>query len=99
MPIIGTSPNIDPAEDCEHFSAPVEGAGLKQADAGTATNVEDAAAIAARIGYPRCCASFVLGGRGMIIVYEEKELRRYMNEAVEASEERPALTTASRKTP
>ena len=35
--------------------------------------------------------SFVLGGRGMIIVYEEKELRRYMNEAVEASEERPVL--------
>lgn len=66
--------------------------GLKQAEAGTATNVEDAAAIAARIGYPVLLRpSFVLGGRGMIIVYEEKELRRYMNEAVEASEERPVL--------
>ena len=93
VPIIGTSPKaIDLAEDREHFSALLKELGLKQADAGTATNVEDAAAIAARIGYPVLLRpSFVLGGRGMIIVYEEKELRRYMNEAVEASEERPVL--------
>ena len=89
VPIIGTSPRaIDLAEDREHFSALLKELGLKQAEAGTATNVEDAAAIAARIGYPVLLRpSFVLGGRGMIIVYEEKELRRYMNEAVEASEE------------
>lgn len=93
VPIIGTSPRaIDLAEDREHFSALLKELGLKQAEAGTATNVEDAAAIAARIGYPVLLRpSFVLGGRGMIIVYEEKELRRYMNEAVEASEERPVL--------
>ena len=93
VPIIGTSPRaIDLAEDREHFSALLKELGLKQADAGTATNVEAAAAIAARIGYPVLLRpSFVLGGRGMIIVYEEKELRRYMNEAVEASEERPVL--------
>ena len=93
VPIIGTSPRaIDLAEDREHFSALLKELGLKQAEAGTATNVEDAAAIAARIGYPVLLRpSFVLGGRGMIIVYEEKELRRYINEAVEASEERPVL--------
>ena len=93
VPVIGTSPKaIDLAEDREHFSALLKELGLKQADAGTATNVEDAAAIAARIGYPVLLRpSFVLGGRGMIIVYEEQELRRYMNEAVEASEERPVL--------
>lgn len=93
MPIIGTSPKaIDLAEDREHFSALLRELGLKQAEAGTATNVEDAAAIAGRIGYPVLLRpSFVLGGRGMIIVYEEKELRQYMSEAVEASEERPVL--------
>ena len=75
VPVIGTSPKaIDLAEDREHFSALLKELGLKQADAGTATNVEDAAAIAARIGYPvRSRPSFVLGGRGMIIVYEEQE--------------------------
>ena len=53
VPIIGTSPRaIDLAEDREHFSALLKELGLKQAEAGTATNVEDAAAIAARIGYP-----------------------------------------------
>lgn len=83
---------IDLAEDREHFSALLRELGLKQAEAGTATNVEDAAAIAGRIGYPVLLRpSFVLGGRGMIIVYEEKELRQYMSEAVEASEERPVL--------
>ena len=78
VPIIGTSPKaIDLAEDREHFSALLKELGLKQADAGTATNVEDAAAIAARIGYPVLLRpSFVLGGRGMISVDEEKELRR-----------------------
>lgn len=93
VPIIGTSPKaIDLAEDREHFSALLRELGLKQAEAGTATNVEDAAAIAGRIGYPVLLRpSFVLGGRGMIIVYEEKELRQYMSEAVEASEERPVL--------
>ena len=70
VPIIGTSPKaIDLAEDREHFSALLRELGLKQAEAGTATNVEDAAAIAGRIGYPVLLRpSFVLGGRGMIIV-------------------------------
>lgn len=101
VPIIGTSPKaIDLAEDREHFSALLRELGLKQAEAGTATNVEDAAAIAGRIGYPVLLRpSFVLGGRGMIIVYEEKELRQYMSEAVEASEERPVLIDRFLETP
>ncbi len=93
VPIIGTSPKaIELAEDREHFSSLLKDLNLKQADAGTATNVEDAANIAKRIGYPVLLRpSFVLGGRGMIIVYSEDELRKYMTEAVEASEERPVL--------
>jgi carbamoyl-phosphate synthase large subunit len=93
VPIIGTSPeSIELAEDRKHFSALLDKIGLKQAEAGTAVSEDEAAAIAKRIGYPVLVRpSFVLGGRAMMIVYEENELRKYMREAVDVSPDRPVL--------
>ncbi len=93
VPIIGTSPkSIEQAEDRKFFSALLDKLGLKQAEAGTATNEAEALIIANRIGYPVLVRpSFVLGGRGMMIVYCDSELTRYMREAVIASPERPVL--------
>lgn len=93
VPIIGTSPrSIELAEDRKYFSALLDELGLKQAEAGTATNEEEAVAVAHRIGFPVLVRpSFVLGGRAMMIVYDESELRTYMREAVDASPERPVL--------
>lgn len=93
VPIIGTSPeSIELAEDRKHFSALLDRLGLKQAEAGTAVSEDEAVVIAERIGYPVLVRpSFVLGGRAMMIVYGESELRRYMREAVTASPERPVL--------
>ena len=91
--VIGTSPkNIELAEDRKYFSALLDELGLKQADAGTATSEEEAVEIAQRIGYPVLVRpSFVLGGRAMVIVYNDQELSSYMRSAVEASPERPVL--------
>ncbi|MEY4246278.1 MAG: hypothetical protein RLZZ245_3863 [Verrucomicrobiota bacterium] len=93
VPIIGTSPkSIEQAEDRKFFSALLDKLGLKQAEAGTATNEAEALVIANRIGYPVLVRpSFVLGGRAMMIVYGDAELSRYMREAVVASPERPIL--------
>jgi carbamoyl-phosphate synthase large subunit len=93
VPIIGTSPkSIELAEDRKFFSALLDKLELKQADAGTATNENEALTIANRIGYPVLVRpSFVLGGRAMMIVYSDDELSRYMREAVTASPERPVL--------
>ena len=93
VPIIGTSPkSIELAEDRKLFSALLDQLGLKQAEAGTAVSEDEAVEIAARIGYPVLVRpSFVLGGRAMMIVDDDDELRRYMREAVEASPERPIL--------
>jgi carbamoyl-phosphate synthase large subunit len=93
VPIIGTSPkSIEQAEDRKFFSALLDKLNLKQAEAGTATNEAEAIVIANRIGYPVLVRpSFVLGGRGMMIVYCDTELTRYMREAVIASPERPVL--------
>lgn len=93
VPIIGTSPkSIELAEDRKYFSALLDEIGLKQAEAGTATNEEEAVQVANRIGFPVLVRpSFVLGGRAMMIVYDEQELRTYMREAVDASPERPVL--------
>ncbi len=93
VPIIGTSPkSIEQAEDRKFFSALLDKLNLKQAEAGTATNEAEAIVIANRIGYPVLVRpSFVLGGRGMMIVYCDAELTRYMREAVIASPERPVL--------
>ena len=93
VPIIGTSPkSIEQAEDRKFFSALLDKLNLKQAEAGTAINEAEALVIANRIGYPVLVRpSFVLGGRGMMIVYCDSELTRYMREAVIASPERPVL--------
>ena len=93
VPIIGTSPeSIELAEDRKHFSALLEKLGLKQAEAGTATTEDEAVEVAGKIGYPVLVRpSFVLGGRAMMIVYSDDELRRYMRDAVDASPERPVL--------
>jgi len=91
--IIGTTAEvIDLAEDRKKFSAFVEKAGLLQPDNGTAVKVEEAIEIAERIGYPVLVRpSFVLGGRGMRIVYSTAELKQYMDEAVSVSNDAPVL--------
>ena len=91
--VIGTSPkSIEQAEDRKYFSALLDELGLKQADAGTATSEEEAIEVAQRISYPVLVRpSFVLGGRAMVIVYDDQELSSYMRSAVEASPERPVL--------
>jgi len=91
--IIGTSAKvIDEAEDREKFSAFIQKLGLKQPENGTAFTKEEAFAIASRIGYPVLVRpSYVLGGRAMRTVYNEEELREYMDEAVSVSNESPVL--------
>ena len=91
--IIGTPARvIDLAEDREKFSAFIEKLGLKQPDNGTAFAKEEAIAIANRIGYPVLVRpSFVLGGRAMRTVYNDAELREYMDEAVQVSNDSPVL--------
>ena len=93
VPVIGTSPDdIDAAEDRETFNNLVRKLEILQPQGGIATNVEEAVATANKIGYPVLVRpSFVLGGRAMVIVYNEEFLRKYIAEAVEASEERPVL--------
>ena len=91
--IVGTSPDdIDRAEDRDFFKRLVEEVGVRQPASGIAHSVADAHRIAAEIGYPVLVRpSFVLGGRGMAIVATEKELDKYVGEAVAASEGRPIL--------
>jgi len=91
--IIGTSAKvIDTAEDREKFSVFVEELQLKQPENGTAFTKEEAFKIADRIGYPVLVRpSYVLGGRAMRIVYNENELKEYMDEAVSVSNESPVL--------
>ncbi len=93
VPIIGTSPkSIELAEDRKFFSALLDKIGLKQAEAGTAVNAEEAVVVAERIGYPVLVRpSFVLGGRAMMIVYNSEDLVGYMNDAVDVSPDRPVL--------
>lgn len=91
--IIGTSPDaIDAAEDRERFQKMVEKLGLKQPPNRTATETEQAVILAEEIGYPLVVRpSYVLGGRAMEIVYEESDLRRYMRDAVQVSNDSPVL--------
>ena len=93
VPIIGTSPDmIDAAEDRDRFTQILNRLGLQQPPNGIATDVDGARAAAERIGYPVLVRpSYVLGGRAMEICYDEQALVRYMNEAVEASPDRPVL--------
>jgi len=91
--IIGTSAKvIDTAEDREKFSVFVNELKLNQPENGTAFTKEEAFIIADRIGYPVLVRpSYVLGGRAMRIVYNENELKEYMDEAVSVSHESPVL--------
>ena len=91
--IIGTTAEvIDLAEDRKKFSAFVENIGLLQPENGTAVEVTEAIEIAEKIGYPVLVRpSFVLGGRGMKIVYSTDELKQYMDEAVSVSNDAPVL--------
>ncbi len=87
-----TAKVIDLAEDREQFSTFIDDLGLKQPDNGTAFAKDEAMAIANRIGYPVLVRpSFVLGGRGMRTVYNDAELREYMDEAVSVSNDAPVL--------
>ena len=93
VPIIGTSPaSIDLAEDRKQFGKLLEELQIPQPPGGTATSVEQALAVAERIGYPVLVRpSYVLGGRAMVIAYDAEAVTRYMRQAVEYSQERPVL--------
>ena len=91
--ILGTSPDaIDIAEDRRRFEQIARDLGLEQPPNGTATTVEEALAVAERIGYPVLVRpSYVLGGRAMQIVYDGPSLQQYFATAARVSEERPVL--------
>ena len=91
--VIGTSPeSIDLAEDREKFKQILTQIGLKQPDNETAIEPKDAKDAASRIGYPVLLRpSFVLGGRGMFIVYDEKELEKVVKEAFAVAPGKPVL--------
>jgi carbamoyl-phosphate synthase large subunit len=93
VPIIGTDPeNIDLAEDRKLFGKLLDDLRIPAPENGTASSVEAAVEIAERIGYPVLLRpSYVLGGRAMVIVYDEDSVRRYMREAVTFSQDRPVL--------
>jgi carbamoyl-phosphate synthase large subunit len=93
VPIIGTSPDsIDAAEDRERFQQLLHSIGLKQPPNRTARTEEAALQLAQEIGYPLVVRpSYVLGGRAMEIVHGDRDLERYMREAVKVSEKSPVL--------
>ena len=91
--ILGTSPSvIDLAEDRDQFRAMMEKLNIPMPESGMATTVGEALAIAARIGYPVMVRpSYVLGGRGMEVVYDDDSMTEYMNAAVGVTPDRPIL--------
>jgi len=93
VPILGTTPEtIDLAEDRDRFRQVMRRLGIPQPDSGMAATIEEALAIAAEIGYPLMVRpSYVLGGRGMEVVYDESMLRQYVAAAVDVTPERPIL--------
>ncbi len=93
VPIIGTSPDmIDAAEDRERFQKMLHELGLRQPPNRTARTEDEAIALAQEIGYPLVVRpSYVLGGRAMEIVHEQRDLERYMREAVKVSHDSPVL--------
>ncbi len=93
VPIIGTSPDmIDCAEDRERFQKLLMELKLRQPPNRTARSAEAAIALAQEIGYPLVVRpSYVLGGRAMEIVHEQRDLERYMREAVKVSNDSPVL--------
>jgi carbamoyl-phosphate synthase large subunit len=93
VPIIGTSPDmIDAAEDRERFQQMLQTLGLRQPPNATARTEPEALEKAAALGYPLVVRpSYVLGGRAMEIVHEQRDLERYMREAVKVSNDSPVL--------
>ena len=93
VPIIGTSPDmIDAAEDRERFQRLLQDLGLRQPPNATARTESEALEKAAALGYPLVVRpSSVLGGRAMEIVHEQRDLERYMREAVKVSNDSPVL--------
>jgi carbamoyl-phosphate synthase large subunit len=93
VPIIGTSPDmIDAAEDRERFQKLLHGLNLRQPPNATARAEAEALEKAAALGYPLVVRpSYVLGGRAMEIVHEQRDLERYMREAVKVSHDSPVL--------
>jgi carbamoyl-phosphate synthase large subunit len=93
VPIIGTSPeSIDLAEDRKRFGKLITELGIPQPPGAMATSVDEALAGAKRVAYPVLVRpSYVLGGRAMVIAYDEADIVRYMSSAIEYSQERPVL--------
>ena len=93
VPIVGTSPAaIHLAEERGAFGRVLADAGLPAPDHGTARSFDEAAAIAARVGYPVLVRpSYVLGGRGMEIVYDDAMLESYLQRSTEVTREHPVL--------
>src|SRR6184192_520744 len=93
VPVIGTPPeSIDLAEDRKRFGKLLERMGIPQPENGAATNVEEALEIANRIGYPVLVRpSYVLGGRAMVIAYDDAMLRDYVRRAAELQRALPIL--------
>lgn len=93
VPIIGTQPkSIDRAEDRELFTALLKKTGLVQPDNGISTDAPGAIIVAEKIGYPVIVRpSYVLGGRAMKIVYDQKSLEHFTHEAIAASQGHPVL--------
>jgi len=93
VPIIGTSPDmIDAAEDRERFQKLLQDLNLRQPPNRTARNEQQALLLAQEIGYPLVVRpSYVLGGRAMEIVHDQRDLERYMREAVKVSNDSPVL--------
>jgi carbamoyl-phosphate synthase large subunit len=93
VPIIGTSPeSIDLAEDRKRFGKLIEELKIPQPEGAMSTSVEEAVAGANRVGYPVLVRpSYVLGGRAMVIAYDDAAVVQYMTTAIEYSQERPVL--------
>ena len=91
--ILGTSPAvIDLAEDRDQFRAMMDKLEIPMPEAGMATTVDEAVEIANKIGYPVMVRpSYVLGGRGMEVVYDDESMKGYMNAAVGVTPDRPIL--------
>jgi carbamoyl-phosphate synthase large subunit len=93
VPIIGTSPeSIDLAEDRKRFGKLITELGIPQPEGAMVTSVDEALEGANRVGYPVLLRpSYVLGGRAMVIAYDDEAVLRYMSTAIEYSQERPVL--------
>ena len=98
VPILGTQPeSIETAEDRQLFAAMLDKLELRQTPSGSAVSEHEAVTIANKIGYPILVRpSFVLGGRGMELVYNENDLRRYVSAALEIVSERKTGAPAVR---